>query len=193
MKKITYILLLLTFFAQGQILNPVKWKSKILQKSATEFELVIEATIENEWHMYSQYTPDGGALPTVFDFKNAKGNYSLVGKTKESPYKKVFNDIFEVDEYYFAKSAQFKQLIKVTNPKLKQIKVFVEYQACKEQCIQQDNLFTFQLPELKFDESAAGDTSVALTDGTTPSDSVKQAKDSVTTEQTLVAKDSIAF
>ena len=192
MKKITYILLLLTFFAQGQILNPVKWKSKILQKSATEFELVIEATIENEWHMYSQYTPDGGALPTVFDFKNAKGNYSLVGKTKESPYKKVFNDIFEVDEYYFAKSAQFKQLIKVTNPKLKQIKVFVEYQACKEQCIQQDNLFTFQLPELKFDESAAGDTSVALTDGTTPSDSVEQAKDSVTTEQTLVAKDSNA-
>ena len=193
MKKITYILLLLTFFAQGQILNPVKWKSKILQKSATEFELVMEATIENEWHMYSQYTPDGGALPTVFDFKNAKGNYSLVGKTKESPYKKVFNDIFEVDEYYFAKSAQFKQLIKVTNPKLKQIKVFVEYQACKEQCIQQDNLFTFQLPELKFDESAAGDTSVALTDGTTPSDSVEQAKDSVTTEQTLVAKDSNAF
>jgi thiol:disulfide interchange protein DsbD len=45
MKKITYILLLLTFFAQGQILNPVKWKSKILQKSATEFELVMEATI----------------------------------------------------------------------------------------------------------------------------------------------------
>ena len=190
MKKITYILLILTFFAQGQILNPVKWKSKIIQKSGTEFELVMEAAIENEWHMYSQYTPDGGALPTVFDFKNAKGNYSLIGKTKESPYKKVFNDIFEVDEYYFAKSAQFKQLIKVTNPKLKQVKVFVEYQACKEQCIQQDNLFTFQLPELKFNESAAGDTSVALTDGTTPSDSVEQAKDSATTEQTIVAKDS---
>lgn len=149
MKKFTYILLLITFFAQGQILNPVKWKSKVVQKSDTEFELVMEATIENEWHMYSQYTPDGGALPTVFDFKNAKGNYTLVGKTKESPYKKVFNDIFEVDEYYFAKTAQFKQVIKVTNTKLKEVKVYVEYQACKEQCIQQDNTFTFQLPEIK--------------------------------------------
>ena len=149
MKKLTYILLLITFFAQGQILNPVKWKTKVVQKSETEFELIMDATIENEWHMYSQFTPDGGALPTVFDFKNTKGNYTLVGKTKESPYKKVFNDIFEVDEYYFAKSAQFKQVIKVTNTKLKEVKVYVEYQACKEQCIQQDATFTFELPEIK--------------------------------------------
>lgn len=149
MKKLTYILLLITFFAQGQILNPVKWKTKVIQKSETEFELVMDATIENEWHMYSQFTPDGGALPTVFDFKNTKGNYTLVGKTKESPYKKVFNDIFEVDEYYFAKTAQFKQVIKVTNTKLKEVKVYVEYQACKEQCIQQDATFTFELPEIK--------------------------------------------
>jgi thiol:disulfide interchange protein DsbD len=149
MKKLTYILLLITFFAQGQILNPVKWKTKVIQKSETEFELIMDATIENEWHMYSQFTPDGGALPTVFDFKNTKGNYTLVGKTKESPYKKVFNDIFEVDEYYFAKTAQFKQVIKVTNTKLKEVKVYVEYQACKEQCIQQDATFTFELPEIK--------------------------------------------
>lgn len=149
MKKLTYILLLITFFAQGQILNPVKWKTKVVQKSETEFELIMDATIENEWHMYSQFTPDGGALPTVFDFKNTKGNYTLVGKTKESPYKKVFNDIFEVDEYYFAKTAQFKQVIKVTNTKLKEVKVYVEYQACKEQCIQQDATFTFELPEIK--------------------------------------------
>ena len=149
MKKLTYILLLITFFAQGQILNPVKWKTKVIQKSETEFELIMDATIENDWHMYSQFTPDGGALPTVFDFKNTKENYTLVGKTKESPYKKVFNDIFEVDEYYFAKTAQFKQVIKVTNTKLKEVKVYVEYQACKEQCIQQDATFTFELPEIK--------------------------------------------
>lgn len=153
MKKLTYILLLITFFAQGQILNPVKWKTKVVQKSATEFELVMDATIENEWHMYSQFTPENGPLPTVFDYKNAKGNFDLVGKTKESPYKKVFNDIFEVDEYYFAKTAQFKQVIKVTNPKVKEVKVYVEYQVCKEQCIQQDATFTFKLPEIKVEDA----------------------------------------
>lgn len=160
MKKLLLTLtLLVSFFGNAQIFNPVKWKTKIVQKSDTEYELVMDATIDNEWHMYSQYTPDGGALPSVFDYKNAKGNYTLVGKTIESPYKKVFNDIFEVDEYYFAKTAQFKQVIKITNPKLKEVKVYMEYQACKEQCIQQDKTFTFVIPENK--GFVAGDGSEA--------------------------------
>jgi thiol:disulfide interchange protein DsbD len=151
-KYFALIALIFGFFGNAQILNPVQWKTKVVQKSATEFELVMDATIENEWHMYSQFTPENGPLPTVFDYKNAKGNFDLVGKTKESPYKKVYNDIFEVDEYYFAKTAQFKQIIKVTNTKLKEVKVYVEYQVCKEQCIQQDATFTFKLPEIKVDE-----------------------------------------
>ena len=150
MKRIVLVItLLFSFLGYSQIFNPVKWSSKIEQKSENEFVLLMEAAIEDEWHLYSQFTPDGGSQPTVFTFKESKGNYQLVGKTKESPYKKVFNDIFEVDEYYFAKKAIFKQTIKVTNPKLKTIKVYVEYQVCKEQCIQGDNTFTFTLPEIK--------------------------------------------
>jgi thiol:disulfide interchange protein DsbD len=164
-KYFALIALIFGFFGNAQILNPVQWKTKVVQKSATEFELVMDATIENEWHMYSQFTPENGPLPTVFDYKNTKGNYSLVGKTKESTYKKVYNDIFEVDEYYFAKTAQFKQIIKVTNTKLKEVKVYVEYQVCKEQCIQQDATFTFKLPEIKEEDTAA--TNVISTDTTT--------------------------
>jgi thiol:disulfide interchange protein DsbD len=150
MKKLVLVFtLLFSFLGYSQIFNPVKWSSKVEQKSDNEFVLVMDVVIEDEWHLYSQFTPDGGSQPTVFTFKESKGNYQLVGKTKESPYKKVFNDVFEVDEFYFAKKATFKQTIKVTNPKLKTIKVYVEYQVCKEQCIQGDNTFTFTLPEIK--------------------------------------------
>ncbi len=159
MKKLLLsLLLLVSFFGNAQIFNPVKWKTKIVQKSDTEYELVMDATIENEWHIYSQYTPEGGAQPASFEYKDAKGNYTLVGKTVEGPYKKVFNDIFEVDEYYFAKTAQFKQVVKVTNNKLKEIKVYIEYQACKEQCIQQDQTFTFVIPEKKEGIAASTET-----------------------------------
>jgi len=175
MRKLTYILLLFAFVAQGQIINPVKWKTKVVQKSKTEFELVMDATIEKEWHMYSQFTPEDGPLPTVFDYKNAKGNFSLVGKTKESAYKKVFNDIFEVDEYYFANTAQFKQVIKVTNAQLKEVKVYVEYQVCKEQCIQQDETFTFKLPEIKPIVADSQSVETALSDvNTTDSTSINK-------------------
>ncbi|WP_276975956.1 thioredoxin family protein, partial [Flavobacterium filum] len=95
---------------------------------------------------FSQFTPDGGSLPTVFIYNDTKGNYQLIGKTTESKYKKVYSEIFEVDEYMFEGSAQFSQLVKVTNPTLKSIKVEVEYQACLEQCIQQFKNFEFQLP-----------------------------------------------
>ncbi|MBE9577274.1 protein-disulfide reductase DsbD family protein [Flavobacterium proteolyticum] len=187
-KYFALIALIFGFFGNAQIINPVQWKTRVVQKSATEFELVMDATIENEWHMYSQFTPENGPLPTVFDYKNAKGNFDLVGKTKESPYKKVYNDIFEVDEYYFAKTAQFKQIIKVTNPKVKEVKVYVEYQVCKEQCIQQDATFTFKLPEIKVEEVAptsvvSNDTTSVSTDTTsiTATDSEKSTKEIVPT------------
>lgn len=151
-KLIALLVLLFSFSGNTQILDPVKWTTKIVQKSNTEFELVMDAVIEPEWHMYSQFTPDGGALPMIFEYKNAKGNYTTFGKTSESKYIKEFNDIFEVDEYFFAKKAQFKQIIKVTNTSLKEVKVYVEYQVCKEQCIQQDKMFTFKLPEIKAEE-----------------------------------------
>jgi thiol:disulfide interchange protein len=157
-KYFALIALFLTFIGNAQILNPVQWKTKVIQKSANEFELVFDATIQHEWHMFSQFTPDGGSLPTLFEYKNQKGNYQLVGKTTESKYKKVYNDIFEVDEYMFENSAQFKQIIKVTNANLKEIKVYVEYQVCKEQCIQQDETFTFKLPEIKLEAIEATTT-----------------------------------
>ncbi|UUC44901.1 protein-disulfide reductase DsbD family protein [Flavobacterium cerinum] len=157
MKKLNALLLLFFAFisAQGQMLDPVKWKTSVEKKSDNEVVLVFEAAIDNEWHMYSQFTPDGGALPTVFTFKDQKGNFELTGKTKESEYKKVFNDIFEVDEFYFVNKARFTQTVKVTNPNLKTIKVAVSYQVCKEACIQQDKIFDFTLPALKIEASEA--------------------------------------
>ncbi|WP_432670691.1 protein-disulfide reductase DsbD family protein [Flavobacterium sp. SM2513] len=160
MKKLIYILL--AFFAvhslSAQILDPVKWKTKVVQKSDTEFELIMDATIENEWHMYSQYTPDGGSLPMEFTYKDAKGNFILVGKTIESKYKKAYNDTFGVDEYYFAKTAQFKQVVKISDTNLKEIKVNIYYQVCKEQCIQQDKDFVFKLPAIKIAEKVVATT-----------------------------------
>ena len=63
----------------------------------------------------------------------------------------------------FENAAQFKQTVKITNANLKEIKVYVEYQACKEQCIQQDATFTFKLPAIKTEDVAS---TVVETDST---------------------------
>jgi thiol:disulfide interchange protein len=173
MKKLLFSLFTFLVFANGfaQMINPVKWTSKVEKLSDTEFNLIMEAKIDNDWHVYSQFTPADGPNPAEFSFKDLNGNYQLIGKVKESPYKKQYNDIFEVDEYYFEKSATFTQKIKVINPKLTSIKASIDYQVCKEVCINQDNTFTFSLPktESKIEELNViplVDTSSATTDTT---------------------------
>ncbi|KOS05213.1 disulfide bond formation protein DsbD [Flavobacterium akiainvivens] len=151
MKKFGLLLLLIVSFAgtyaQG-VKHPVKWTSKIEKKSDTEYVLVFNAVIEESWHMYSQFTPDGGALPMVITFNNQKGNYTLVGKTQESKTEKAFNDIFEVDEYFWSHTAQLKQTVKLAPASNKVVQVTLDYQVCKESCIQDGNLFEFDLAKM---------------------------------------------
>jgi len=163
MKKLLLILVAILTFANtnAQIVKPVKWTSKVEKISDTEVNLIMQATIEKDWHVYSQYTPDMGPLPAEFKFENAKGNYELIGKVKESPYKKQYNDVFEVDEYYFANNATFTQKVKIINPKLTTIKGSIDFQVCKEVCINDNNVFTFSIPKMVLEtKEAVAETSV---------------------------------
>lgn len=149
MRKILFISLIFLAFAKGnaQILDPVKWTTKIEKKSETNYILTFNGIIENEWHMYSQFTPDGGPLPLEVIFKNQKGNFNLVGKAKESKTSTVFNETFGVDETFFVKKAQIQQEVSITNPKTTKIEVDLNYQVCKQSCINQEKNFSFTIPE----------------------------------------------
>lgn len=153
MKKILSSLVFLftisSFYAQ--ILDPVQWKAT-LEKSDDSYVLTFQATIEEAWHVYSQFTPEGGALPMVFTFHDQDKNYELIGKTTESETITKFSDIFMVDEIFFDLEATFTQKIKVINPEVKRIRVEMEYQACKEACIQLYNYFEFDLENLTVKE-----------------------------------------
>ena len=148
MKKLLYILL--AFFAvhslTAQVLKPVKWTSKIEKNSDTEFTLVFEGVSDKDWHVYSQFTPDGGPLPLEFDFKDKDGNYKLIGKAIESKYEKKFNEVFGVDEYFFEGKFSIRQKIKIINTSLKTINVQADYQVCKEVCINDKAKFSFVVP-----------------------------------------------
>jgi thiol:disulfide interchange protein DsbD len=183
MKKIVSLLaILVTFFGTAQIVEPVKWSSSVVKVSDTEVDLIISASIENNWHLYSQYTPEGGALPLVFTFKNQKGNYQLVGKAKEGKYKKSFNEIFEIEEYYFQTSAKFTQRIKILNSNLKTISLLADGQACIDgKCVQTEANLKFNLPELKVLESTE-----------TLIDSAAKTTDSVATSEVDATKQTVA-
>ena len=151
MKKVLFFLLIFLALANvnAQIVKPVKWSTKVEKVANSEFNLVMQGKIDEGWHVYSQFTPEGGSLPAEFKFDNTNGNYELVGKVKESPYKKQYNEVFEVDEYYFEKKVTFTQKVKILNANISSIKAKIDYQVCKQACINDNVQFTFAIPAIK--------------------------------------------
>ncbi|GAA4965354.1 protein-disulfide reductase DsbD family protein [Algibacter aquimarinus] len=130
---------------QSGILKPVKWSTSINKISDLEYDLVIKADIENGWHVYSQFTEDGGSLPIVIEKANKTDNYELIGKASESDTIKKYNETFKVYESYFDNSAILKQRIKLNSDDIKQVQLYLSGQVCKKVCLQINEKFIFSL------------------------------------------------
>lgn len=144
--------------------NPAVWSHEVHKISDTEYELVFKGKIMDGWHVYSQYTAEGGSLPSEFTFEKAGEDYELIGKTEESETIKEYSDIFEVEETFFKKEAIFTQKIKLLNPEVNQISVNLFYQICKEVCLPVDEFFQISLDGGGFvaEETSLDERSVAL-------------------------------
>lgn len=129
----------------SKIIEPVEWSGSIEKKSDVNYLFILNAEIEEEWHIYSQKTPEGGPLPLWFNYVEAGNGYELDGETKESETKTQFSKIFGVDEVYFENEATFTQDITLTDTTVKVIKMELSYQVCKESCINQEYYVVFDL------------------------------------------------
>jgi thiol:disulfide interchange protein len=170
MRKIIFLVLAFLAFANvnSQILDPVKWTTKIEKKSENTYIITFDGVIEKDWHLYSQFTPDGGPLALEVIFKDQKGNYDLVGKAKESKTTTAYNDIFEVDETYFQNKAQIQQIVHVSSSNTSKIVAELNYQVCKEVCINLEKKFTFSIPQ-----TAVGITATTIDKPIVEGDSIK--------------------
>ncbi|KIQ16569.1 thiol:disulfide interchange protein DsbD [Flavobacterium sp. MEB061] len=199
-KTIVFLLFFIFAFANSnaQILEPVKWTSKI-EKKGNNAVLIFDGTIEKDWHMYSQFTPEGGPLALEIVFKNQKGNYELIGKAKEGKTRTAFNDVFGVNETFFEGKAHIEQEIKIINPNLKTVDVDFDFQVCKEVCINSNKKFSISVPStFKMDavpaitESKLDETKVPALVVDTLSASVEKAKkETVKTEVAATSKEEI--
>ena len=159
----TLLFFSVSFYAQNDD-NPVTWSQEVNKISDSEYELIIKGKIFDGWHVYSQFTADGGSLPSEVAFEKAGVDYELVGKTQESPTETAYSDIFEVEETFFKKEAVFTQKVKLLNPEVRQIDVNLFYQVCKEVCLAVDKDFHFVLDggEAVTVEKSVDDRSLAM-------------------------------
>ncbi len=130
----------------AQVLNPVKWSFSINKVSVSEAEMVLTATIDKGWHLYSQQVPEMGPVPTSFRYESVRG-VELVGKTTEPNVKPHFDQVFEADIKYFDNKAVFKQKVRIVSDKKPEVKGVLEYMACDDtKCLtpkEEEFTFTF--------------------------------------------------
>ena len=132
MKKVILILLLLVFaIGNSQILEPVKWSTKVVKISDKEYELMATATIDAKWHLYSQTVPENGPIPTTFLFKNSS-NYLKKGNTKEEVGHTINDPIFNMKIKFFETKATFKQRILLKNKAPFKVEATVEFMVCDD-------------------------------------------------------------
>ncbi|MDH3322269.1 MAG: protein-disulfide reductase DsbD family protein [Flavobacteriaceae bacterium] len=135
MKHFILILIFSIFFSahsNAQIYEPVKWQTSVEKISNTEFDLVVKATIDKGWHLYSQNVPEGGPIATSFSFKNVENVFELIGKTTEGEGHEAFDNVFEMDIKYFESEAVFKQRIKVLTDEEFTIDETLEFMVCDD-------------------------------------------------------------
>ena len=129
--------------------NPVQWQAQVSKLADNSFELKVNAVIEPEWHVYSQFTDPDGSLPLELEYLDANQGYSLDGPTVESETHTQYSEIFEVNETYFTENATLTQKINRTTDDLNVVKLILKYQVCKEVCINEEKYIVFNLNTLK--------------------------------------------
>jgi hypothetical protein len=138
MKKVLLVLILSSILADcfAQSENPVKWDFSAKKINAITYEVHLTAKIEDEWHIYSQTTPDGGPVATSISFdKNPL--LTLDGAIKESgKLEEHFEELFGVQVKQFAYKVDFIQTIKLKSSVKTNVTGSVEFMTCNDhQCM----------------------------------------------------------
>jgi thiol:disulfide interchange protein DsbD len=178
-RRLFFLVLLIPFLSQGQILQPVKWSFSVEQGKDGEATLILKAKIAPKWHLYSQdIQGDEGPIPTEFTFEKADF-YQLIGKVEEGKAIEEFDPNFLMTLKFFSNEAIFRQKVKVTKPGVHVIRGELIFSTCDDhQCLPPDYVeYSFKVkgPEKE-------DGSMVPVEGSDTSTTVVEESDTVTTE-----------
>ncbi len=148
MKKITILLaaVLMTAVLHAQ-LNPVTWTFTAKKIADKTYEVHVKATIESNWHLYSQTQPeDAIAEPTVISF-TSNPLLSLEGKIKEDGKMEKFHDAkLDLSANQYASSVDFVQVVKLKSNAKTSLNGTVRFQTCDDKKCLPPKTVNFSVP-----------------------------------------------
>jgi len=138
------IFALLSIGISAQVKDPVKFQLKINELKNNEYEAVLTANLEKNWHIYSKDIPEDSGIPT--EMKVSGKNIELIGKVTEAGKKEdEFSEAFGVRIVYYSNSVAFKQKFKLKNPaQPSNVIAEITYQTCDDRVCLAPNTLEFE-------------------------------------------------
>lgn len=133
--------------------------SKSDVNTGDEIELILKATIDSDWYLYSSDNEEGGPINAEITFES-NGTFEVIGDLIPVNPDKKYDETFEMDITYFKGYAEFRQKIKVLQSNL-DIQGEISYQTCSDITL----LCVLGSADLRFDfNGIAGDDVAASGD-----------------------------
>mgnify|MGYP001025084503 CR=1 FL=1 len=124
----------------------VNWQFQAVKVADKTYEIHLTPTVQAPWHIYSQTSPEEGAVPTSFQFgKNPL--VTLEGKVQENgKLVSKYEEVFGVTVKYFEGKVDFVQRVKLKASAKTNITGSVEFMVCNdEQCLPPQTM-SFSVP-----------------------------------------------
>ena len=183
---ITLWVALFALVAQGQMVDPVHFTSKLKMLKDGEAEIVFSATIDNGWHVYSTDMGNDGPISATFNVVKMEGA-EKVGKLKpRGNVIKQFDKLFGMELRFFEKKAEFVQRIRFTKPKYT-IDSYLEFGACNdEMCLPPTEVAFKKEGEASSNLPLKGEAKDATEEAPSNLPPLEEAKDSLEKDTSMV-------
>ena len=146
-----YLVLFLFLSIKSVAQEPVTWSTAVKDNGSGNFTLITKAEVSENWRLYALNLPEGGALPTEFNFVD-ESIFESFSKVNEPNPTTKFDPIFQMEQSYFTNEVFFYQDVKIkdsfTGDVIEQELV---YQVCDDRvCLFRDLNLEFNLTSTGF-------------------------------------------
>lgn len=104
------VILFAAMSMQAQIFEPVDWSFDSKDNGDGTFELVMTASLDKGWYIYSQDLEDGGPIPTSFEFD--EGKFELVDIRENGELIEKYDELFAMNLRKYSGEVSFVATVK---------------------------------------------------------------------------------
>ena len=146
-----YIVLFLFLSIKSLAQEPVTWSTAVKDNGSGNFTLITKAEVSENWRLYALNLPEGGALPTEFNFVD-ESIFESFSKVNEPNPTTKFDPIFQMEQSYFTNEVFFYQDVKIKDSFSGDvIEQELVYQVCDDRvCLFRDLNLEFNLTSSGF-------------------------------------------